>query len=295
MRTTLGQTFGTKKAKKAITSKTENAITAEGTVRPLAGTPRAKFDSVTAATLATMAEATSRMATRDELQSVANDAKPRPKANLDAVNPEGVYTIEELIGTDTFSSIAIKDWQDAVKAGRPIETISRFVSNRLQSMGVRTDSVQKLRLLRYLLYLIEFKNMLVTKGMKGKMLPKFEAGKPPAHEIPPAVFGQMKRKFAQNGTVTKFDLDLLLTTACVLSLMIDSYEVDTFDLRDDLRLEAKEMTTYFREVGAKDVAMGKEAIQKAGLTKAEAAQRKIAKLRLPLVFPQAGVGRNKKK
>jgi DNA-directed RNA polymerase I subunit RPA49 len=84
----------------------------------------------------------------------------------------------------------------------------------------------------------------------------------------------------------KFQTDLLFTHACALSLIIDNFEVDTYDLREDLNLESKEIGLYYSEIGAR-VSSANEGQRKAlGLDKATAMQRKFAKLKLPLEFPK---------
>ncbi|ELR02469.1 hypothetical protein GMDG_05518 [Pseudogymnoascus destructans 20631-21] len=151
LRNDLGQTFGTKKSKKAIASLTENAISKPRTAAE--HTEPVKHDAVTAAMLRNMAEVTSGMATTEELQTVVDESKPRPRANLDAESPKDVYTIDYLVGTETMKVIPVKEWQDAVKAKEQIITSSKFVSDRIQ---LASSSVQKLKVLRYLLAILEF-------------------------------------------------------------------------------------------------------------------------------------------
>jgi DNA-directed RNA polymerase I subunit RPA49 len=53
------------------------------------------------------------------------------------------------------------------------------------------------------------------------------------------------------------------------------------------------MSQYFHEIGAKVVAANEVERKKLGLDKAAAAQRKFAKLRLPLDFPKLRFARRK--
>ena len=44
----------------------------------------------------------------------------------------------------------------------------------------------------------------------------------------------------QNRTLNKWALDNLTTHICALTLLIDNYEVDMYDIREDLKLENKQ-------------------------------------------------------
>ncbi len=77
----MGEAYGTKKARKAIRDKVENAIS------PRKAGDRSSSQKLGAGDVAMMAslnETTATMATREELQAVLDQAKPVPQANLDA-------------------------------------------------------------------------------------------------------------------------------------------------------------------------------------------------------------------
>ncbi|KFY10480.1 hypothetical protein V492_05000 [Pseudogymnoascus sp. VKM F-4246] len=287
LRNDLGQTFGTKKSKKAIASLTENAISKPRTAAELANTEPVKHDAVTAAMLRNMAEVTSGMATQQELQTVVDESKPRPRANLDAENPKDVYTIDDLIGAEIMKVIPVKEWQDAVKAKEQIITSSKFVSDRIQ---LASSSVQKLKVLRYLLATLEFYGATIPRrGVRA--LPKKDELRKAMPGIPEAVAGNIQRKFSDHGMMSKFQMDLLITNVCALALIVDNFEVDVYDLREDLKLEARQMQTYFSEIGARIMAANEGEKKRLGLDKAAAMQHKFARLRLPLEFPKAKFAR----
>ena len=108
------------------------------------------------------------------MQSAVDDAKPRPKPNLNATTPAEVYPVSNLVGgEETLRLIVVRDWQDAVAANKPVLTKSRFVSKRLAKVAQSGD-VKKLKTLRYLLILLEFYGAL-TSGPKGiKKVPQKE-------------------------------------------------------------------------------------------------------------------------
>ncbi|KAL2068107.1 hypothetical protein VTL71DRAFT_16205 [Oculimacula yallundae] len=286
-RNILGQTFGTKKARKAIASVTENAISplksARNREKP------AKFDPATSAILSGMSETTKNMASRDELAARMDDAKPRPKPNRDATQPGDVYTTDSLIGKDVMKSIPIKVWQDSLKANRVIVCPYRFIVSRVDGVA---KNVEKLKILRYMLLLMQVLDASrLNRGVR--MLPKRDELKKFLEDMPETVLESIKRKFTEGGTITSFNTDLIRTHLCALACIVDNFEVHTFDLQEDLKLDTKEMSQYFMEIGAKIAVLPEADRKKLGLEKSAAAQRKVAKLKLPLDFPKVSFGRRK--
>lgn len=286
LRNELGQTFGTKKAKKAIASLTENAISA-----PRDPAAKPKLDATASAMLETMKSTTADMATRAELQSAADDAKPRPRANVEASNIQDVYTIEELVGLEILKNIQIKDWQDAAREKKNVQTKSAFVAHRLQRFASDPESVQKTKLLRFLLALIDFYNVCKPARSSRRVPERSELRE--AIDCGDSVIESIRRKFSDASLMTKFQSDLLITHVCVLALMIENYEVDMYDLKEDLKLELKPMTQYFQEIGAKVGAAPAKEVNMNKWSKAEAAQHRYARLRLPLEFPKVAFARKR--
>ncbi|KAF8865909.1 RNA polymerase I associated factor, A49-like protein [Acephala macrosclerotiorum] len=289
-RNVLGQTFGTKKARKAIASVTENAISPEKSARKLANGQAPKLNGASAAIIANMAEATKGMSSRDELAKAADAAKPRPRANEDATDIQDVYTIDSLIGLDTMKLIPVKQWQDAMTEKKEVVVPSRFVANRIAR--TRPDNIEKLKILRYMLLLLEVYDK--SSGMRSvRKVPKREVLKEILGDMPEAVLEGVKRKFTNGNEMSKFQGDLLITHLCAMACLVDNYEVDMWDLQEDLKLETKPMSQYFNEIGAKITALGEGERKKLNLTKAASKQRRVAKLKIPLEFPKVSFGRKR--
>ncbi|EON65961.1 hypothetical protein W97_05203 [Coniosporium apollinis CBS 100218] len=287
----LGMTFGTKKAKKAIASITENAIS-----QGAGGGPggKAPVGSVAAAVVDAMAAATAAMPTRDEMQADIDTTKPRPTPNTNATTPAEVYTLESLVGADTVREIKVKDWLDAVKENQDVKTSSRFVSRRLETVAKIPD-IKKLKALKYILLLIDFHNVLKSAGKDGgKKLPQADdmAKKLGGYG---ALVNGAKRNFSDKGMVTSWYLDKLRTHVAALALIVDNFQTDVSGLTGDLRLDSAGMSKYFKEIGCKVVALSEDERVKLGYSKAEAAAHKQAKLRLPLEFPKQRTPRQKKR
>jgi len=143
-----------------------------------------------------MSQVTSSMPTREELQAAVDDAKPRPKAHLEAKTPADVYKIEDLVGTETLGALSVRQWQDTTKAGKAIDTHSRFVSHRLVNV-VQSEDVKRLKALRYVLLMLDWYGCL-KPGQKGaKKLPQREdIRKAVGEDIPDFLIEGLRKKFA---------------------------------------------------------------------------------------------------
>lgn len=277
-RNILGRTFGTKKARKAIASITENAISPSLTLRSTEGS--LQVNSATAVMLSNVAEATKDMKSRDDLSKAADDVKPRPKANIDATKIEDIYTVESLIGTDHLKAIPVREWQNKARAREEIFVRSKFVANRIQGCA---NSVEKLKILRFMLMLLEIYGKS-KKSKEGRKLPRKEDLNIIVGDIPEIVLAAAKKKFSENDLIKKYHSDLLITHLCAMSLLVDDFQTDTYDLREDLQLDLAQMSKYFSEIGVKSHVLGANDVSRYG--RAAASQRRIAKLKLPLIFPK---------
>lgn len=269
----LGQTFGTKKAKKALAAITENAISPR---KPQAGDAPQALDASDKALMATIKDVTMSVATKEDLQNAMDAAKPVPRGNYDAEEIQDVYRPENLIGKDILELIQVNDWAEAVKNNEDIQLRSRFVAHRINRIGSGESAVLRLRVLRYLYFLV----LLYLTSKKGKdrgtreVLKKDKLTEELA-PAPPPVVESIRRKFSDNGTMRKQHVDLLATHCAAFACILDNFETNTWDLKEDLGLDQKQMNQYFLEIGA--------TIKRA---KAEGRTDCIARLKLPLVFPK---------
>jgi DNA-directed RNA polymerase I subunit RPA49 len=163
MRQELGMVFGTKKAKTMIKSLAENAIIQ-------AGSGDGKLDATTQALLNSIGEKVANMPTKDEQEALSTDSAPKPKANLAAKDPKDVYPLSILIPSETLTSIDVVSWMEKAKKKEEIKTGSRFVSYRISSVAQNND-LTKMKVLRYMLVMIELFVSLKSVGRGGKKLP----------------------------------------------------------------------------------------------------------------------------
>ncbi|PNY29341.1 DNA-directed RNA polymerase I subunit rpa49 [Tolypocladium capitatum] len=274
-KTDLGQTFGTKKAKKAIRDNALNAITP---LKNAGDNSPTKMDNASRAMLDSVGAITSKMATREELQAAVDDAKPVPKANLEAEDIQDVYDPEAIIGADILNLVPIREWQEKVRHKEGIQIASRFVAARVNAIAANDDTVTRLRVLRYFSFVLLFYLGTKPGRQRGtRQLPTREKLRELLAPAPEAVIENIRRKFSDAGTMRKFHIDLLMTHCCAFACIVDNFELDTQNLRDDLRLDQKVLNQYFHEIGGR---------VKLVSNKAEGRTTNVARLALPLDFPK---------
>lgn len=274
LKTDLGQTFGTKKAKKAIQENVLNAIAPQ----KKAGDAPTKIDAAARAMLSSVGEVTSTMASREELQAVVDEAKPVPVANVDATEIQDVYDPKKIIGADILNLVPVREWQEKVQHKESIQVPSRFVAARVNRVAGNEEAVTRLRVLRYFFFVLLF--YLHSKPGKARgtrSIPPREKLRELLAPAPEAVIESIRRKFSDRGEMRKFHIDLLMTHCCVFACIVDNFEVDTQNLRDDLKIDQKTMNGYFHEIGGR---------VKPVSNKDTKTTIHVARLTLPLNFPK---------
>lgn len=273
----LGETFGTKKRRKAIAAEAENAISPRKATTNADGSAK-KLDAPSQALMESMRAVTSGMATTEELQASVDEAKPVPPGNFDAELIQDVYRPEEMIGADVMHAIPIKDWQDAAKKGINLQMEYRFVSSRLNQIAEGPEPTRRLRVLRYLDFLVK----VLKAGKPGRdrgsfKLPQRDKLTEILEPAPQPVIDSIRRKFSDAGVMSKYHIQLLRTYCCALASILANYEFETSLLRQDMGLEEKQFALYFKEIGGRiTYPAGKE----------KGTKLQVAKLALPLEFPK---------
>ncbi|TPR10825.1 sodium/hydrogen exchanger 3 [Aspergillus niger] len=277
-RTELTNTFGTKQSRKAAQSLAENA--------QLSNVPSGAASAAETAILGAMpADAATDIASKTAaLQAQVQAAKPLPQANLDAAHPSEVYPLDVLVpnGLATLRQLPnIKEWQDSVNSGAAVNTTSR------KRLPPRED---------------------LRRILSGGTTSENSAS---GEQLADPVIDAVRRKFAPQGaSLSKNDITFLHTTICALSLHIppqpskdggnssaggnapNELATDPSDLRDDLRLDNVAITQYFRELGCRVDKPRESEFAKWGIKggKAEAAARRVARLKIPVEFPKVSRG-----
>nr|OQO16471.1 hypothetical protein B0A51_17576 [Rachicladosporium sp. CCFEE 5018] len=103
----------------------------------------------------------------------------------------------------------------------------------------------------------------------------------------------IRRRFAPGNELSKFHQDYLYTYIYALSLYIDSFTTNMSNLDDDLKLENKQLGCYFSELGYRVSPPTEKEREQWKLTEAMKGATKVAKLKWPLEFRKARVGRRR--
>ncbi|KAL4909460.1 hypothetical protein BDW74DRAFT_146605 [Aspergillus multicolor] len=321
-RNDLTYTFGTKKSRKATQSQAENAQLSNAPSGTATAAESALLSSMPAESALDIAAKSA--AVQAEVQAAKPLPQPNLDAKhpsevyaLETLIPNGNATLRQL---------PIKDWQDTISAGLTVATTSRYVSSRIDDIveSGNTTYLQILRFVLVLLELA--RALRSSKGRGNKRLPSrddlrriLSGGSKSSSDnanddlsssqstIPDPIIDGIRRKFAPNGsTVSPNDILLLETTICALTLHLPPQPVkdgvptpnggnspnematDPSDLRDDLQLDNAKITQYFRELGCRVDKPRETEFAKFGIRggKAEAATRRVARLRIPVEFPK---------
>ena len=197
-RSKLGLAFGTKKSQKAIRALTTNAIKASPTKSNSQTAENGRtLDPLTSALVSSMAQHTSSMPTREQMQADIDQNKPIPKPNIAAELPGEVYPIEQLVGgTNVLRNMNVQELMNKVNAGEDVRTKSLFVSNRLRAV-VQSDDVKRVKTLRYLLLLVEWYKGLRVGPKRVKKVPKEESW---MEQYGSEVVRGVGRRFAEQGS-----------------------------------------------------------------------------------------------
>lgn len=274
-KTDLGQTFGTKKAKKAIEETAMNAISPQK--RSNDASPF-KADAASQAMLNSVGEITATMASREELQAVVDEAKPVPKPNLEAKQVEDVYDPQALIGSEILNLVPVREWQEKAQHRENISLVSRFVAQRVNRLAGDSEATTKLRVLSYMYFVLLFYMSAKPGKERGtRQLPPRDKLQEALQPAPEAVVENIRRKFSDAGVMRKFHTDLLMTHCCAFACIVSNFELDTQNLRDDLRLDQKTMNQYFHEIGGR---------VKPQSNKENGRTVHMGRLSLPLDFPK---------
>ncbi|KAF1850828.1 DNA-directed RNA polymeras-like protein I 49 kDa polypeptide [Cucurbitaria berberidis CBS 394.84] len=280
----LAAEFGSKKSRKALEERTLNAIRSGNADDPSA----IRNESVAENVLQNMASSTVAMPSKAQHEAAIDSSKPRPTPNLAAEYPGDVYTIDTVVGSELMTMLDVKDWVAASAAGEGVAVSSKYVARRIVKLA-QNKQIQKLKVLRFILLCINFNAALVSgSGSKPKKIPfkdKLEALM--GDDTPAGCVLAIRRKFApETGDMPRWNIDNLITHVAAAALIVDDHEVDVNDLREDLKLENKEIRQYYMELGCKVSAPTQTDMTKWKLSKAESTNHFIAKLKLPLSFPK---------
>lgn len=281
-RNALGEAFGTKKAKAAITNYEKNKIDAE------------KLQDVEMDIIDNVKESTNTLPTHEEIQKASVEERPTPRANVDATSVEDIYPINGIITNKEMGLIRVNGLLEEGDITRRLESLpyekSTYVNNRLAKY-IASKNVEKLQVLYYASLLfgvyenrrVKDKQSLMTRllnrapeGLIDGILNKFTIARS-------SQFGKSKdRSFM----IDPNHEDKLLCYLLALVLHIDSFMVELTPLAHELNLKPTKLVSLFRALGATIKPPTVAQAQALNISKTAAANHKIATLKVPFKLPE---------
>ncbi|CAM0138705.1 DNA-directed RNA polymerase I subunit rpa49 [Umbelopsis sp. WA50703] len=269
---TLGDTFGTKKARQQIRSAERNEVKAEALGQDVVSTMQNEIDVAAQA-----------VPTIEDIRKEQEQDRPVPPYDATATTPENIYDLEDIISSEELNAVPIKDilkctTADELKEQLPY-TLSKFVNSRLLTLVTakgKTDRKQ-VRMLVYVSYLMAYYQM--RPAMAGKR----DQVNTTLYNPPAAIVDRMLERYTSSGRRTPMMQDKLACYMLILCLMIDKFIVDPELLASDLSLKPTKTINLLKNVGCKVEYLSATQVAALGLT----GKVRRASLIAPVTFPVA--------
>ena len=123
-RTALGKEFGTKKSQKRLRALELNKIDVSDMGR-----------NITTSIVSQVEANTKDMPTAAELGNQIRANKPIPKVNHDAKHPNEVYNLEDIIGSDEYNVIWVREWE----RGEELKRYGSYISLQYPPSSIRAN------------------------------------------------------------------------------------------------------------------------------------------------------------
>jgi DNA-directed RNA polymerase I subunit RPA49 len=294
-RSTLGEAFGTKKAKKALQSLEKNRIDAD------------KLVSMETSIVDSVKTNTENLPSMEAMQEQQSVERPIPPHNLETTDVNEVYTLESVIPKREYDVLRLAP---IVKESDPKKKLELFpyknsfyISTRLDQLsernGDQTDRIKQLYYLSILLGLFENRRISSRMDLTKRL-----------GNLPEIVVNSLIERFtvAKAGAVGKskdrnFAIDpvcetRLLSYILVLVLRLDNFIVEIPPLARELSIKPVKLVELFRSVGCNVKPPSQVQAEAMGLSKYLLSSYKLAILSAPLKLPEVakrrrqGGGRN---
>lgn len=281
-RNALGEAFGTKKAKAAITSLERNRIDAE------------KLQDMEMDIVDAVTESTQDLPSRAKMEQEAVHDRPTPVANVDAKNVEDVYPVHNIIPKKEWAYLRVNTIMSETDEKKQLEMFpyskSSYVKKHLSTI-VQQKSLEKLQLLYYASLLfgvyenrrVRDKQSLMTR-LQNKASEVLVDGILERFAISKASqFGKSKdRSF----TIDPQHEDKLLCYLLAIILHINNFVVELPPLANELNMKPTRLVGLFKALGAIIKSATVAETEAFGIPKSAAGTYKIATLRVPFKLPE---------
>ncbi|RLV93625.1 DNA-directed RNA polymerase I subunit RPA49 [Spathaspora sp. JA1] len=281
-RNALGEAFGTKKAKAAISNLEKNRIDAE----KLQGMEMDIVDSVK--------ESTQDLPTKEKMaQEVVND-RPTPLVDVDAKNVEDVYPLYNIIPEKEWAYLRVSSILTETEESKQLESLpygkSEYVKKHLPAL-VKQENIEKIQLLYYASLLF---GVFQNRRVKDKQTLMTRLQDKPSEVLIDGILerftisraSQFGKSKDRSFTIDPNHEDKLLCYLLALILHINNFVVELPPLANELNMKPTRLVGLFKALGAtiKSATVGEA--EAFGIPKSAAGTYKIATLRVPFKLPE---------
>ncbi|KAI5119569.1 hypothetical protein M0805_005633 [Coniferiporia weirii] len=282
-RNTLGETFGTRKAQKAIRAAERNKVD----VSAMEGVTGHIQDSIDANTKS--------LPTQDEAKVIADSSRHIPPHDVDATSPEDVYKLHDIIPEAEFNAIPINDILSAKSLEERMSYMpykrSDWIRQHVSSIfSAPKPNKKQIKIALYIACLIAF------RSCASKLCNDKEGLQQRLEGMPLIIIDGILARFTETlrgstqVTFTTDNQDSLMTHTFALCLHLDGFASDTTLIAADLREPVQKINQYFKLLGCKVEKLSAAETSRLGLAAAFAGNKR-AVLHVPLEFPKARIKR----
>lgn len=280
-RNSLGEAFGTKKAKKAIIDLERNRIDSDKLVNSAIDI----IDSVN--------NASKDLPTRDQLRESTSQDRIASLANVDATDVEQIYPIHNVIPKSEWQFIRVNAILKETDNKKRLESFpyskSPYVCKKLQTL-TQTGHLTKLQMLYYLSLLLGFYD---NRKISNKVKLSEQLNSPPdvlldgiLNKFTISKAGYIGKSKDRAFFVDPQREDKLLSYVLIIIMHLDNFIVEVSPLAQELSLKPSKLVNLFRTLGA--IVKGATVAQAEafGIPKSMASTYKIATLKVPFKLPE---------
>ncbi|KAH9476998.1 DNA-directed RNA polymerase I subunit rpa49 [Psilocybe cubensis] len=278
-KTTLGETFGTKKQKAAIRANERNRID----VSAMEGVMGYVMDSIEKGAEGLM--------TAEESKEFADKNRLIPPFSMTAADPSDIYALHDIIPEAEWKALSITSLEAAGNYPERLAMLpyrrSQWVNHHLRVLTESTGKAQKkkLKILLYISAMLAFRQTTFQKTIdKEKLYERLSA-------VPGIVVDGLLSRFTEQARgstsyhSTSATKTTLLTYTFALCLKVDDFASNTTVIAHDLSMTVTEVNQLFKSLGCKIVKLGDRERAKLGLSDSSADEKR-AVLTAPVEFPK---------
>ncbi|CUM68242.1 uncharacterized protein PRCAT00005963001 [Priceomyces carsonii] len=281
-RNALGEAFGTKKARAAITNIERNRIDSE------------KLQDAELDIVENVKESTQDIPTGAEMQQVVSNDRPTPAANVDATNVEDIYPLQNIIPEKEWSLLRVNPILNEDDEKKRLELLpynkSIYISKRIPKLVDRKDT-EKLKVAYYTSLLF---GVYENRRVKDKQTLMDRLQNKPSEVL---IDGILERFAVQRATqfgkskdrsfvIDPQHEDKLLCYLVALTLHIDDFAVELPPLAHELNIKPTKLVSICKTLGATVKSATAAQAEAFGIPKITASTYKVATLKVPFKLPE---------